>query len=190
MLGILTRKLENISFEKRHPLLWGAIHTFAKSEKTVQGFLESRGIESYLPMLTQYKDGKKTDQVLQTPGYIYACWDCHRHPGLCTPRNKMYRNEMHHVDTEDGILESMIVCRKLELISNTYPVTACGTPPIGETVTLPDGELAGSQGILRTEDGIPFFYLMLDAASGYARIQLTDVDEAENLRQSLCSPRR
>ena len=172
MLGILTKKLENISFEKRHPLLWGAIHTFAKSEKTVQVFLESRGIESYLPMLTQYENGKKADQVLQTPGYIYACWDCHRHPGLCTPRNKMYRYEMHHVATEDGILESMIVCRKLELISNTYPVTVCSTPSVGEIVTLPDGKLAGSHGILSKENDKTYFYLKLDVNS-YAKVLIS-----------------
>ncbi len=172
MNGILTQKLENISFEKRHPLLWGAIHTFEKSEKTVQVFLESRGIESYLPMLTQYKDGKKADQVLQIPGYIYACWDCRRHPGLCMPRNKMYRDEMHHISMEDGILESMVVCRKLELISNTYPVTACAAPPVGETITLSDGELAGSRGILSKENDHTYFYLKLDTNS-YAKVLIS-----------------
>ena len=91
MIGKLTQKLENVTFEKRHPLLWGALHTYAKSEKAVQLFLESRGIESYLPMITLYENGLKTKPVVQTPGYIYACWDCHRHPGLCTHRNKIYR---------------------------------------------------------------------------------------------------
>ena len=109
MIGTLTQRLENVVFEKRHPLLWGAIHTYAKSEKSVQLFLESCGIESYLPMITLYKNGLKTEPVVQTPGYIYACWDCRRHSGLCTPRNKMYRDEMHHVSMEDGIMESMVV---------------------------------------------------------------------------------
>ncbi len=172
MLGILIKKLENISFEKRHPLLWGAIHAFAKSEKTVQVFLESRGIESYLSLITPYKNGLKIEPVLQTPGYIYACWDCCRHPGLCMPRNKMYRDEMHHVSMEDGILESMVVCRKLELISNTYPITACGTPSADETVTLPDGELADSRSILSKENDKTYFYLKLDANS-YAKILLS-----------------
>ena len=173
MIGILTKKLENISFEKRHPLLWGALHTYAKSEKAVQLFLESRGIESYLPMITLYENGLRTKPVVQTPGYIYACWDCHNHPGLCTHRNKIYRDEIHHRETEDGILQSMVVCRKLELISNTYPVTACGAPPKGEIVTLPDGDLAGSRGVLSTENDKTYFYLQLDSNS-YARIVISD----------------
>ena len=172
MIGTLTQRLENVVFEKRHPLLWGAIHTYAKSEKSVQLFLESCGIESYLPMITLYKNGLKTEPVVQTPGYIYACWDCRRHSGLCTPRNKMYRDEMHHVSMEDGIMESMVVCRKLELISNTYPVTACNAPAKGETVTLSDGDLAGSHGILSKENDKTFFYLQLDANS-FAKIQLS-----------------
>ena len=171
MIGKLTQKLGNVAFEKRHPLLWGALHTYAKSEKTVQALLESRGIESYLPMITLYENGVRTKPVVQTPGYIYACWDCRRHPGLCTPRNRMYRDEMHHVSMEDGILESMVVCRKLELISNTYPVTACAAPAKGETVTLSDGDLAGSRGILTTENDKTYFYLRLDNSS-FAKIQL------------------
>ena len=73
---------------------------------------------------------------------------------------------------EDGILESMVVCRKLELISNTYPVTVCDVPAKGETVTLSDGDLAGSRGILSTENDRTYFYLRLDASS-YAKIQLS-----------------
>ena len=172
MNGILTKQIENVVFEKRHPLLWGALHTYAKSEKAVQGILKGYGIESYLPMITLYENGLKSELVVQTPGYIYACWDCHRHPGLCTHRNKIYRDEIHHCETENDILQSMVVCRKLELISNSYPVTACGAPPAGETVTLSDGDLAGSCGVLTTENGKTFFYLQLDANS-YAKIQLS-----------------
>ena len=73
---------------------------------------------------------------------------------------------------EDGIMESMVVCRKLELISNTYPVTACGAPAKGETVTLSDGDLSGSRGILSTENGKTYFYLQLDTNS-YAKVELT-----------------
>ena len=172
MNGILTKQIENVVFEKRHPLLWGALHTYAKSEKAVQGILKGYGIESYLPMITLYENGIKTKPVVQMPGYIYACWDCHRHPGLCTHRNKIYRDEIHHCETENDILQSMVVCRKLELISNTYPVTACAAPAKGEMVTLSDGDLAGSCGILSTENGKTYFYLQLDANS-YAKIQIT-----------------
>ena len=172
MIGKLTQKLDNVVFEKRHPLLWGAIHTYARSEKVVQGILKAHGIESYLPLITPYENGLKTEPVIQTPGYIYACWDCRRHPGLCTPRNKMYRDEMHHISMEDGIMESMVVCRKLELISNTYPVTACAAPPKGETVTLSDGDLAGSRGILSKENDKTYFYLQLDSNS-YAKIVIS-----------------
>ena len=172
MNGILTKQIENVVFEKRHPLLWGALHTYAKSEKAVQGILKGYGIESYLPMITLYENGIKTKPVVQMPGYIYACWDCHRHPGLCTHRNKIYRDEIHHCETENDILQSMVVCRKLELISNTYPVTACGAPAKGETVTLSDGDLAGSRGILSAENDKTYFYLKLDSIS-YARIQLS-----------------
>ena len=69
-------------------------------------------------------------------------------------------------------MESMVVCRKLELISNKYPVTACAAPAKGETVTLSDGELAGSRGILSTENGKTYFYLQLDT-NNYAKIQIT-----------------
>ena len=43
MIGKLTQKLDNVVFEKRHPLLWGAIHTYARSEKVVQGILKAHG---------------------------------------------------------------------------------------------------------------------------------------------------
>ena len=181
MKGKLTRSLEEVSFEKCPPKLWGAIHTYATFEKTVQTFLKTRGIKSYLPLITHYENGRKTDRMLQTPGYIYACWDCRQHPGLCTARNKIYRDEIHHCGMEDDILKSMIACRKLELISNTYPVEVWDGPVNGEIVTLSDGELAGSKGILKTENGIPFFYLMLTPASGYARIQLDAVGVDKSL---------
>ena len=70
MIGKLTKHLENVVFEKRHPMLWGAIHTYAKSEKVVQGILKAHGIESYLPLITPYENGLKTEPIVQTPGYI------------------------------------------------------------------------------------------------------------------------
>ena len=85
-----------------------------------------------------------------------------------TPLTAFLANSM-----EDGIMESMVVCRKLELISNTYPVTACAAPPKGETVTLSDGDLAGSRGILSKENDKTYFYLQLDSNS-YAKIVISD----------------
>ena len=171
MKGKLTQKLEKVVFKKCPPLLWGVIHTYANCEKVVQGILKEHGIESYLPMITLYENGLKTGIAIQTPGYIYACWDCHNHPGLCTNRNKMYRDTIHHCETEDGLLQTMVVCRKLELISNTYPVSVCDTPAKGDIITLPDSDLAGSIGILSKENDHTVFFLQLDSSS-YAKIQL------------------
>ena len=54
----------------------------------------------------------------------------------------------------------------------TPAFTACGAPAKGETVTLSDGDLAGSRGVLSTENGKTYFYLQLDTNS-YAKVELS-----------------
>ena len=173
MIGAFTKKLAEIAFPREPRKPWGAINTYAKCERSVQRHLESIGIDSYLPVMTLYdRRGKKLRKVLQIPQYIFASWDCHDHPSLCTAKNKMQRERLHRLAQEDSVVTSMFYCRRLELISEYYPVEVRSGAAPGQETTLDSGELAGSRAFLSAEEGREFFCRPLDVEH-YARILLS-----------------
>ena len=173
MPGKLTKLLSEPHFHKVDGALWGMLHTFSNAEKKVQSFLDGHGIPNYLPCITVRN--ARTDAVsrkLQLKGFIFACWDTRRFPGLATAGNLLARDEVHHVSTEPDIMRSMEAYWKLELLSEHYDVEDFNSNESFASHTIQKGPLAGTIGFVMKEDGHPVFLLPLDQDHWYAKVHL------------------
>ena len=177
MLGSLTQLISTSHFTRRERGLWCIIQPFAKCEKFVKGLLDGLGIENYVPSITVY-DGRGSrrgrKQVLTE--YIFACWDCHKYPGLCRPKNKIHFGEIRSASEEDRIINTMEGYWRADVISEHFPVRLCPDEPQGTPFTPSRGLLAGCQGFLLTVDGRSVFALPMGDSSQHIEIRLPAAD--------------
>ena len=187
MLGQLTKLISTPHFSKRERGRWGIIQAFAKCGNSVKSRLDALGIENYVPMHTVY-DGrgyrKGKEPVLAD--VIFACWDSREFSGLCSPKNKIHRNEIYSKLIEDGILATMEGYWRAEVISERCPVRLCPNTPEGEPFTPTRGLLAGCRGYLSTSDGHTVFALPMADSTLHIEVNLPAAD----LKTSACASAR
>ena len=136
-------------------------------------FLDGHGIPNYLPCITiRNARTNAVSRKLQLKGFIFACWDTHRFPGLAKQGNCLARDEVHHVSTEDDIMRSMEAYWKVELLSEHYDVELFDSNETFASHTVQKGLLAGTVGRIMEENGCPVFLLPLDQGHWYAKIHL------------------
>jgi transcription antitermination factor NusG len=144
---------------------WYALHTRARHEKQVVHRLAERGVETYLPIMTEvhrWKDRKKAVQLPLFSCYVFAKF---------VPN----RSERLRVLRVDGVLGlvgsggegSAIPSEQIDavrvLIDGSLPWTSHPFLKIGQRVRIRSGALNGMEGILVSRSGSNTLVISIDA---------------------------
>jgi transcription antitermination factor NusG len=144
---------------------WYALHTRARHEKLVVQRLAERGVETFLPIVTEvhrWSDRKKTVQLPLFGCYVFAQF---------TP-NRVERLRVLRVDGVLGLVGSQgegtpIPAEQIDsvrtLIDGNIPWAAHPFLKIGQRVRIRSGALDGLEGILTSRNGDETLVISVDA---------------------------
>lgn len=144
-----------ISFEPGVQARWYAVRTRPRHEKRVTAELEEKGIEIYLPLVTQVHRWSDRRKVVQVPlfscyAFVHSVLDLHLRLalygisgalGFVGPNNQ-------GIPIPDEQIESIRT-----LMTNNVPLMPYPLLKAGQRVRVRGGALDGVEGILATKDG-------------------------------------
>lgn len=171
--------MANVSLEE---MKWYALHTRSRHEKMVTRQLEERGVETFLPMLTEtrrWSDRKKQVQFPLFPGYTFVRL-------VYAPESRL------QVLRTEGVVGfvgshgqgSPIPQEQIEsvqtILKSDVPFAAYPYLKIGQRVRIRGGSLEGTEGILvgKKSDGMLVISIDLIQRSLAIRLHGYDVEPA------------
>lgn len=134
---------------------WYAIHTRAQHEKSVTSRLESQGITTYLPLVTEIHRWSDRKKIVELP--LFSCYVFVHMPLVPESWARVMRinSVLRFVGTGWAgvpIPESQIESTRT-LLSSKLPYTVHPFLKIGERVRVRGGSLEGIEGILTARNG-------------------------------------
>jgi transcription antitermination factor NusG len=170
-----------------HTVRWFAAHTQPRHEKKVRAHLQSRNIETFLPVYLaprRWNNGLKVNLELPLfPGYLFVRTSLHsRVPVLNTPGVVgLVGSGPRPIPVPDDDIE-LLTTRVTQLKPEPHPYIE-----IGDRVRVRSGPLSGCQGILlEKKDGLRFIVSMdLLMQSVSVQIEAADIEHLP-ARRGLC----
>jgi transcription antitermination factor NusG len=134
---------------------WYAVRTRPRHEKKVASDLQEKGIETYLPLLTQVRRWSDRRKVIEVPlfscyAFVNSVFDLHLRLaiygssgalGFVGPNNQ-------GISIPDAQIENIRT-----LMASHVPLTPYPLLKVGQQVRVRGGALDGVEGILATKDG-------------------------------------
>ncbi len=134
---------------------WYAIHIRAKHEKRVAAELRERGIEAFLPVVSQvhrWSDRRAVVEVPLFPCYVFVHMDLVSTPRLAVLRTTGVFRFVGFSGGPAPIPEVQIEAVQA-VLANHLPISSCGFIRVGEKVRIRGGALEGIEGVLVGHNG-------------------------------------
>jgi len=134
---------------------WYAVHTRSQHEKFVVNLLEQRGIETFLPLISEVHRWSDRRKVVQLP--LFSCY--------AFVRIRLLPELWYKVMQTNGVLRFVgsrgegipIPDSQIEniraLLSSDVPYTLCPFLQVGQRVRIRGGALDGVEGLLTARNG-------------------------------------
>jgi len=167
---------------------WYAVHTRARHEKVVAGQLQSRGIATFLPLLTEVHRWSDRRKVVQLP--LFSCYAFVRLVPL-----PEFQAQVLHTDGVLGLVGARgagtpIADAEVEnirtLVASKAPYTTYPFLKVGERVRIRGGSLDGIEGILLSRNGDRTLVISVEPIQRSLAIPIKDygIEPAGNVRSS------
>jgi len=142
--------MQSISGSK---LNWYVLYTYSNSEKIAHRELMRLGMESFLPLRTEYRtwhDRRKKIEVPLFKNYLFI-------RSTERERNRVFGvRQVHHFISQNGrpniVKEEEIAVVKM-LLKGTYAYEVVGKGNVGSQVTIIEGAFAGWEGLFLSTKG-------------------------------------
>jgi len=137
-----------------HPL-WYAIQTRARHEKRIGSELQRKGIEAFVPTLSESHRWSDRTQIVETP--LFSCYVFVNLVASSAARLEVLKTGgVFHFVRVNGqpasIPDSQIESLRT-VVAGNLPISACGYIQIGQKVRIRGGSLEGIEGILTASKG-------------------------------------
>ena len=162
------------------PKSWIALYTRPRSEKKVRAYLDSVGIENYLPVqfqLRQWSDRKKLEEVVVIPMVIFACVEREKIADILG--NKLIIKILRGgVDKSPAVIpDSQIAQLKFMLGQSEYPVSFDPSIlKINDKVRVIRGPLQGLTGEITNCDDKLVELVVPNGIRGGARLNIEKIN--------------